>query len=148
MALDESAAGAAKGSRTRPLIEPVSIEEALEAARVWTREDRALTDGRGALNRAIKSLRASLEKVGLDPSETAGDALPTPDAVLAAMGSADKQLSRAVSARVNTRQACTDALLQAEAVLQNLSNLRLARVVTILLAVLLAGGLVFLLIHG
>jgi len=143
MSFDSQAASADE----LPLIRPVPLDDLLEAYQEWDEEDDAILARIKTIDTAIKALRTGLDEAGVrGDAEGEGVQRDSADEAVSDLNGLRAELVDALAAHRQAQQALVDARKEAEASLAKLGDLRLARIVVIVLAVLLVflvGKLVF-----
>ncbi|MEO8752202.1 MAG: hypothetical protein ABI624_05945 [Casimicrobiaceae bacterium] len=128
--------------RQRSLIEAVSIDGVLKASQLWAQADDRYTASVKAIDSEVGGLRVRLKNIGGAGPETPGRPLESPAAAVAAMEAAAGAIVRAIQDRNDSGLALVEARKAAEATLQRVGDVKVARwaigtIVVILLALLL-----------
>jgi hypothetical protein len=135
MSLDPQTAFAAE----MPLIRSVPLDDLLAAYEDWDEEDDAILAKIQEVDTAIDALGTALGQAGVSSgAEAGGRQLDSADEAVSELNELRAELAKAHEVHGQARQALADAQKEAEASLTKLGDLRLARIVVIVLALLLA----------
>lgn len=121
------------------LIRPVPLNDLFAAYRKWDEQDDAILAEFRAVDDAVAALEKDLGLAGVGRgAETGGSQLDSADEAIGALGGLRTELAQAQDAINQAQQALADARKDAEASLASLAELKFARIVMTVLAVLLA----------